>query len=141
MLLNFAGCAALVYRSNQRTGTSLPVEMAKLDLAELARDLGAYHARHHRYPASLTELRTGPWWIRSRNLYDRSIGVFNLTRPYQYRPSPDRQRYTLFAVGPDGQPGTADDLYPPGPEPVAQQPSLGRPTASGEARSQTPPDQ
>jgi hypothetical protein len=41
-----------------------------------------------------------------------SAGVFRRPREYQYELSPDGRGYTLYGVGADGRPGTADDVYP-----------------------------
>jgi hypothetical protein len=38
--------------------------------------------------------------------------VFRRPREYQYELSPDGRTYTVYGVGADGQPGTADDVYP-----------------------------
>lgn len=47
-------------------------------------------------------------------------GVFSRPREYHYDLAPDGRTYTLFAVGVDGRPGTADDLFPDLPDSVAR---------------------
>ena len=47
-------------------------------------------------------------------------GIVRWPQDYQYELAPDGQTYTLFAVGVDGKPGTADDLYPDLPDSVAR---------------------
>jgi hypothetical protein len=113
MLLNFAGCAALGFWAVQRQPVpgGFRGQMAQVELSELVNQLEHYHSDHHRYPDSLRELR-GPFGVPASNIYDRSLGLFNRSHLYQYRPAGDRQSYSLFSAGPDGRPDTPDDLYP-----------------------------
>ena len=64
------------------------------------------------YPARLSVFAQLPYSLKLVNIQDFSAGVFRRPREYQYERSPDGRRYKLYGVGADGQPGTADDVYP-----------------------------
>jgi hypothetical protein len=129
MLLNFAGCLALGYWAVQREQAprSFQGQMAQVELVELVKQLEHYHAEHDRYPETLRALPHGPFGVPASNIYDRSLGVFNRSRLYQYRPARDGQSYVLFSVGPDGRPDTPDDLYPALPDSLAEHAGLRSP--------------
>jgi hypothetical protein len=116
ILLNFAGCGVLAWWGNQHSGGQITVAMAQADLKEVEAQLQDHRARYHHYPESLDELRVGPFHVPSPNRYDKTVGFFNRTRLYQYRPDADLRSYRLFAVGPDGEPDTPDDVYPAPPD-------------------------
>jgi hypothetical protein len=78
----------------------------------------AYHREQGRYPVRLATFTQLPYSLRLINIQDFSVGVFSRPREYRYDLAPDGRTYTLFAVGADGRPGTADDLFPELPDSV-----------------------
>ena len=72
----------------------------------------SYHKDTGAYPARLAIFGQLPYSLMMVNISDFSGGVFRRPREYQYELSPDGRRYTLYGVGADRQPGTADDVYP-----------------------------
>src|SRR6266566_875006 len=56
--------------------------------------------------------------LRLLNIYDQTAGFFVFPRVYEYHLAGDGSSYDLFALGPDGQPGTADDVRPALPDSV-----------------------
>jgi hypothetical protein len=87
------------------------------DLKHLVSDLDAFHDETGHYPATLLELVGKPIPIRMAPIYDQSAGLFR-QRLYEYRPASDGQTFDLFSIGPDGEPGTADDIRPALPDSV-----------------------
>jgi len=126
-LLNFAGCAGLAYWATRSDGGSLGTELARTELVQLVQQLEQHHGEHREYPASLRELRVGPFDVPAPDIYDRSAGVLNRTFLYQYRVAADRQSYSLSSVGADGRPGTADDIFPLLPDSLAGRTGLRTP--------------
>ena len=129
MLLNFVGCFALSFWAVQRQHLpgGLRGQMAQVELVELVDQLEHYHADHRSYPLTLRELPHGPFGVPAVNIYDRSFGLFNRTRLYQYRPAADGQHYSLFSVGADGRADTPDDIYPRLPDSMAAHAGLQSP--------------
>jgi hypothetical protein len=84
--------------------------MARDDLAKIVSALEDYRRSHESYPTNLMTLVSQPVPTRLLNIYDHSAGIFKMTLyRYQLR---DDGTYDLFAVGPDDQPGTGDDIRP-----------------------------
>jgi hypothetical protein len=122
LLLHVGGGAAFY----QYTRRHFPAAMARADsatsqeklattqrdLASLVERIEAYHDRYGAYPPSLPVLQqTAMLSLHLVNIVDQS-GSSVIPRFYQYRVAPDGRTYDLFAVGPDGKPGTADDIRP-----------------------------
>jgi hypothetical protein len=111
-MLQLAGTALVMWTMHDNpVMRKAMVTTAARDLARLAVELDAYHTRTGYYPGSLQELVGYPIPTRMININDVSAGLFR-QQPYQYHLSSNRQTYTLFAAGPDGAPGTSDDIYP-----------------------------
>jgi hypothetical protein len=87
-------------------------EMARQDLAEVVAALEAFRERESAYPPSLVELQRKLGFKRAVSILDQSAGLSLRPRLYQYRLAADGASYDLFAVGPDGEPDTADDIRP-----------------------------
>jgi hypothetical protein len=87
------------------------------DLNTLVLALDDYRAKHERYPPTLPDLVGRPIPVRFINIHDQSGGLL-AQRLYEYRPSKDGDSFDLFALGPDGQAGTEDDLRPSLPDSV-----------------------
>ena len=85
-------------------------EVARQDLADVVDALETYHRREHAYPPTLIELQRKLGFKRPVNILDHSAGLSLRPRLYQYRVGDDGAGYDLFAVGPDGEPDTADDI-------------------------------
>jgi hypothetical protein len=81
------------------------------DLERLVTALDAYRASTGHYPATLHVLVGRPLPAGLVNIYDQTRGPFRV-RPYQYRRAPDGRSFDLFSAGPDGIPGTPDDIRP-----------------------------
>jgi hypothetical protein len=122
LLLHVAGGVS-VYEYNSRHN---PVAMTQLnttlaqrhaadarsDLAALVAGIEAYRAHYGAYPPSLPVLQQAALLaLHPVNIVDQSAPRL-IPRFYQYRLAPDGRSYDLFAVGPDGTPGTADDIRP-----------------------------
>jgi hypothetical protein len=84
-------------------------EVTQRDLLTVVEALEKYHREKSAYPETLGELR----WV---NIQDMSGGLSTRYEPYQYERSADGDHYDLFAVGPDGEPETEDDIRPVLPE-------------------------
>jgi hypothetical protein len=91
--------------------------LARRELGQLVVELEHYRAQHGHYPATLQILVGTPIPHLFINTLDHTDGVFRM-QLYQYRLAPDGDSYDLFAVGPDGVPGTADDVRPELPDSV-----------------------
>jgi Type II secretion system (T2SS), protein G len=111
------GGALLYYGSHSPEFQQARVEMAQQDLERVVAALERYHAAKGEYPEELTIAFSRIEPARFVNVIDRSHSLFNQT-PYQYTLAADGT-YNLFAVGPDGLPGTADDIRPHLPDSVA----------------------
>lgn len=90
------------------------------DLVKVLFALERYRGSRGRYPSDLQELVGRPIQTTFLNIYDQSAGL-GVPRLYQYRRSADSTSYDLFAVGTDGQPGTADDVRPAIPDSLLSQ--------------------
>jgi type II secretion system (T2SS) protein G len=83
------------------------------DLRTVVEALEAYREDKAAYPEALEELEDGSLRV---NVMDMSAGFSTKPEPYQYQRSADGEHYDLFAVGPDGEPETEDDIRPVLPE-------------------------
>lgn len=120
-LLNLIGGAMLVWHAGQNPAyASAGAASARRDLSRLVGAIEAYRREQGRYPVRLAAFTQLPYSLRLVNIQDFSAGVFRRPKEYHYDLDPDGRTYTLFAVGPDGRPGTADDLYPELPDSVAR---------------------
>jgi hypothetical protein len=82
------------------------------NLVDLVQALEEYRAHADAYPETLEVLRTARGPLRAVQILDLGAGVFRMPRSYQYVVAPDGSSYDLFSVGPDGKPGTIDDIRP-----------------------------
>jgi Type II secretion system (T2SS), protein G len=95
-------------------------ESARRDLVRVVDALENYHRQEARYPSTLLDLSTRRPFPRPISIFDQSAGLSFRLRPFQYRVAADGASYDLFAVGPDGKPGTADDIRPVLPDSLRQ---------------------
>jgi hypothetical protein len=119
-LLNLAGMivfSATTLTNNPVTDAAL-ARAAHEDLLTLTEALDEHHAETGEYPPSLQSLQRALMPLQIVNIYDQSGGVFRLPRAYQYSVAGDGASFDLFAVGPDGEPGTPDDIRPELPDSV-----------------------
>jgi len=124
-LLNFAGCAAVGYWAMERQGPGGFVGMlTSTELVLLVEKIEDHRERHQGYPATLRELGGSSLSGPTVNIFDRALGLGNLTVPYRYELSDDRRHYTLFSVGPDQLPATPDDIHPVLPDSLAARSGL-----------------
>jgi hypothetical protein len=85
--------------------------LARRELGQLVVELEHYRTGHGRYPATLQILVGVPVPHLFINTLDHTGGLLRM-QYYQYRLAPEGDSYDLFGVGPDGIPGTADDVRP-----------------------------
>jgi len=112
-LLNMLGAGVLAWRlGSNPIYAEAGAARARRDLAKVVVALETYQQEQGRYPSSLEAFTQLPYSLRLVNIQDFSAGVFSRPREYHYDLAPDGRSYTLFAVGPDGRAGTADDLFP-----------------------------
>lgn len=88
------------------------------NLFRLVTAIDEHHAETGVYPRSLQILQRKLMPLEIMSIYDQSSGVFSWPRPYHYGVAPDDASFDLFAVGPDGKPGTSDDIRPDLPDSV-----------------------
>lgn len=113
-LLNAVGAVLLVtvlgpgnglYREEYTRGV-------RENLGELVLALEDYQARAHSYPESLQALQRARGPLRPIQILDLGAGLFRVPQPFVYVRASDGTGYELYSVGPDGKPGTEDDLRP-----------------------------
>ena len=94
--------------------------LARQHLVGVVKSLEYYKQAHGKYPEALEELTAGkrPEVQQGLMIFDTSAGVnFKGRLPYfQYGLLDGGRHYYLFGVGPDGQAGTADDVFPEIPQ-------------------------
>ena len=116
-LLNLVGGAMLIRRFEHTPVVERSrIEMTRRDLGAVVLELERYRDRTGRYPATLQQLVGRPIPLRLLNIYDQTAGIFVFPRVYEYHLAADGSSYDLFALGPDGKPGTADDVRPALPD-------------------------
>jgi len=117
-LLNLVGMmvfGAFYMKENPITDAAL-ARVIQENLLELVIAIDGHHAEAGAYPVSLQVLQRKLMPLQIVNIYDQSTGVFTWPRPYQYSIAPDEGSFDLFAVGPDRQAGTPDDIRPELPD-------------------------
>lgn len=87
------------------------LEITRQYLVEVAAALETYRKEQGQYPPSLIAMQQKFGFRRPVNIFDPSAGLLGF-KPFHYTLAPDGKSYDLFAVGPDGQAGTGDDLRP-----------------------------
>lgn len=79
-----------------------PELSSNFELAQIEHRIDGYKSDHGALPMTLDDLK-----IAEPDALTDYWG-----RPYAYELAPDGMSYRLFSPGPDGQPGTADDVQP-----------------------------
>ena len=114
-LLNAVGAVVLMSTA-ARSGSSAVQQGYRgavvQGLAEVVQALEEHRAKAHSYPESLQALQRARGALRPVQVFDLGAGVFRIPRPFQYVVAPDGMSYDLYSVGPDGKPGTEDDIRP-----------------------------
>ncbi len=77
-----------------------PEFVAKIEMAKLAGDIRVFQEDHTMLPLTLDDL----------NIQDPDQVTDQWGHPYGYELAADGQSYRLYSLGPDGAPGTADDI-------------------------------
>jgi hypothetical protein len=114
-LLNIVGMFVLVaVFSGRPEMQAANLEKARLDMEGIVVALEEFHEKEHSYPVSLPVLQAERGMLRPIQIFDLGPGILRLRVPqsFHYVVAPDGLSYDLFSVGPDGKPGTADDLRP-----------------------------
>lgn len=90
------------------------LQRIRQDLERVVLALEESHARSDAYPETLEALQRERGPLHPLQVIDLGPGVIRLAMPQQfhYIVAPDRSSYDLFSVGPDGKPGTNDDIRP-----------------------------
>jgi len=87
------------------------LEITRQYLVEVVDALETYRREQGQYPPSLLAMQQKFGLRRPVSIFDPSAGLLGF-KPFHYTLAPDGKTYDLFAVGPDGEPGTADDMRP-----------------------------
>lgn len=90
------------------------IRAAKGDIASLSNAVDLYALDHSDvYPETLEDLVSG------RRNYIRELRPDPWGNPYQYEPPTDvlKANYSIYSPGPDGEPGTEDDVTSTSPMP------------------------
>lgn len=106
-------------KENPAASAAATLAAAKLtreNLVELVVAVDQHKAKTGEYPVSLQVVARRLLPFQMLNIYDQSSGVFSLPRPYHYTIAADGESFDLFGVGPDGEPGTGDDVRPELPD-------------------------
>lgn len=112
-LLNLIGGGLLLWHLQEQPAyASVNAASSRADLNKLVAAIESYRKDTGAYPPRLSVFVQLPYSLKLVNIQDFSAGVFRRPREYQYELSSDGRGYTLYGVGADGQPGTADDVYP-----------------------------
>ena len=128
-LLNLVGAVLFVWRvQGDPVYTATTAAMSGRDIVRLVGALEEYRGANGRYPGELAVFTRFPLSLKLVSVRDNSVGTFTMPREYQYHRAPDGRTYTLFAVGPDGKPGTSDDIFPSLPDSVAKRSGYRPPT-------------
>jgi hypothetical protein len=83
--------------------------VARHELLTIVIAIDKYHDSEHVYPPSLDALRRKSGVLHPLPLLDQTAGAFGF-RFFHYQVAADGESFDLFGVGPDGKPGTADDI-------------------------------
>ena len=93
-------------------------KMAKGLVNDLIKRIEYHKVETGKYPETLTELESGDQNSTSFFYIHEPFVRFNNTKPkpFNYGLVNNGNNYYLFSSGPDGKPGTEDDIYPDIPE-------------------------
>lgn len=111
------GVALIYFMQGRKEMTDAEATIARKDLVRIVVALDDYQRQHGNYPPTLQALVGNPIPLHIININDQSGGVLHI-RTYHYEVRPDGT-FDVFGVGPDGQPGTADDVRPVLPDSIA----------------------
>jgi general secretion pathway protein G len=83
------------------------ISRAHSDIAQYLNFISAYEIDNGKYPEKLDDLVAG------KRKYLRELNKDPWGSPYYYQPpsSPMAADFDVYSAGPDGQPGTEDDVY------------------------------
>ncbi len=109
LLFSKSGSGTAVFRDEFRRGL-------ERNLGDVVLALEEYQSKRHSYPESLQDLQRARGPLHAAPILDYGPGIFRIQRPFQYMVAPDGLSYDLFSVGPDGKPGTTDDIRPTVPD-------------------------
>ncbi len=87
--------------------TDAKIGRAKSDITNLISQIQTYAIEHNdQYPSSLDELASG------ERKYVRELKPDPWGNPYVYQPgtNPKKMDFELYSAGPDGSPGSGDDV-------------------------------
>jgi len=114
-----AGMVVTVYSGRV---TESKMRAAKGDIATYGSAIDLYALDHNdEYPSSLDDL------VGGRRNYVKEVRPDPWGNPYVYEPPTDilKANYTVFSAGPDGQPGTADDVTSSSAMSLTEEPGAG----------------
>lgn len=108
----FTVCTYFFLFQNLKYGGGATKSFAKIsqkELNNLAKHVEFYKLQNNRYPDSLEQLEPDGMFLIQDPLLIRKMDKI-IKADFQYKRIGDK--YTLFSVGIDGIPNTADDIYP-----------------------------
>lgn len=80
-------------------------------ISNLETVIDTFYLDNDRLPRNLEELVTDPGGLPNWKPYMRRLPKDPWGRPYQYKcPGTHNEDFDVFSMGPDGEPGTEDDL-------------------------------
>lgn len=107
----------LFYSKYSDVGKAKHVELARISLNELIRDIEYYKIQFGSYPDSLQQLERVDNMVFIMDPLSQK-GLFSEHLDYLNYKKLDSAHYTLFSAGFDRIPYTDDDVYPNNPDPL-----------------------
>jgi len=101
----------LFYSKYSDVGKAKRVELARISLSMVMRDIEYYKIQFGIYPDSLEELKSVDRMVFIMDPLSQK-GIFSTKLNYLHYKKFDSSHYTLFSAGLDRIPNTADDVYP-----------------------------
>ena len=114
-LLNLIGIFVYLSSSAGKGTYQVGYQLAiRRGMGDVVAALEEYHTQLHRYPETLGALNQERGPLHAVAIIDIGEGILHVdaARSYQYAVAPDGRSYMLFSIGPDGEPGTDDDIRP-----------------------------
>ncbi|HSI33586.1 MAG: type II secretion system major pseudopilin GspG [Phycisphaerae bacterium] len=114
VLVIIAALAAIVIPNLAGKGQKAKVETTKASLSAIQNALKMYEVENSKFPSTeegvglLTEQPADSPLLEKKHLIDAWNNAWN----YRYPGTVNPRGFDIFSSGPDGRPGTEDDIYP-----------------------------
>ena len=105
----------LLYSKYSDVGKAKRVQLARISLNEVMRDVEYYKIQFGVYPDNLEELKSVDRMVFIMDPLSQK-GLFSTRLNYLHYKRLDSSHYTLFSAGIDRIPNTDDDVYPYNPD-------------------------